>query len=598
MTTQSILHATLFLSTLVALAVPLANAAPPAPADDPVFDMPAIMGDPTEVKILSAETTNGVVFQTLEFTTRLTNGSPERIQGLYAFPEGGRNLPGVFWSMGGMAAASRMFPGILASNGYACLAITLPHKLRNSFRTAFDAKNPKSANMSLLARDQLRGITVLSQRPEVDPNRLAVAGASYGGVFATLLAGADPRIKAGFSFFGAGHHDRGTSLPQFLKMETPDDVGVWNRTFDPAFRLKQRNIPFMWGVAFNDHWFLFPAVAQTYLETAGTDKRLVIMPYWQHGFPAQIDETLLHFLDTTPVSAHPRPAYNAPGPVEVREVNGKAVASFSWTGQNPAAKAELIVSYGENTPWLGWPKRAAFVFPAAIEGNRATAQLPIPSRQLPLIVWGNLTDTNQVTVSTPPLTLSAETLSGLPVVSNLELNCFIDGNLGEEAVSFCRQSGEPLAGELEKDAACSGGQAFRVGSPESGQTTGKVFTILEHFQNVPGLAHRLTVRLKAERPANLSVTLTPVRPHAWGSAVVKQLVAKDPRLAPLLPRWADAAEPIAVTSAVGTAWQDVTLAVPKPTAPVDGYKLEIAEKPESRTTFWIDSLLMQPVWPD
>jgi hypothetical protein len=28
------------------------------------------------------------------------NGAPERIQGIFAFPEGGMKLPGVFWSMG------------------------------------------------------------------------------------------------------------------------------------------------------------------------------------------------------------------------------------------------------------------------------------------------------------------------------------------------------------------------------------------------------------------------------------------------------------------------------------------------------------------
>ncbi len=588
----------------------VSSTTPQAPQEELLFDMAAIQSDPVDATVLSTEEVDGIVYQNIEYTSRVVDGKPERIQGIYAFPKGGTKLPAVYWSMGGMAPASRSFPGILAGNGYACLAVTLPHKLRNSFRVPFDTKNTESANLTLLARDQLRGITVLSQRPEVDPDRMAVAGASYGGVFATLIAGVDPRVKAGFSFFGAGNHAMGTSLPQFQKMETPEDIAVWNRTIDPAFRLKQRNIPFMWGVPFNDHWFLFPAVAQTIQETAGTDKRFFIVPHRDHGFSPEVDQTLLHFLDTTSIAAHPRPAYNAPGKLQVREEHGKAIATFSWTGENPVAKAELVVSYGDYIPWLGWPHRASFVFPAKISGNSASAELPIPSRRLPLVAWGNLTDAKEVLVSTPPLVQSSEDLSALPVVSNLELNCFVDGDVADQALTFYQQSGEPLAGEPEKDTACSGGQSLRIepakslpaetaktAKAKSAKAPSGSFSISQ-FHNVPGLAHRFTVRLKAEHPADISVRLTPVRPASWESAVVRQIVAKDPRLAPLLPRWADAPEPITVTAAIGTTWQDVTLDVPVPSAPVDGYKLDISESPDPKTTYWIDTIRMQPVWPD
>lgn len=571
---------------------------------DPIFDLDAIRNDPVEEKVLATETVEGVVFQNVEYTSRVVNGAPERIQGIFAFPEGGKKLSGVFWSMGGMAAANRSFPGLLAKKGYACLAVTLPHKLRQSFLIPFNAKDPASANLTLLARDQLRGITLLSQRPEVDPDRIAVAGASYGGFFATLIAGVDPRVKAGFSFFGGGHHEMGTSLPQFQKMQTLEDVEAWGRTIDPAFRLKNKALPFLWGIPFNDQWFFFPAVTKTFMEAAGTEKRMFIMPHWQHGFPPEVDETLFNFLNTTAVAVRPRPAYNSPGPVTVREESGAAVASFSWTGENPAAKAELVVSYGEDTPWLGWPNRAAFVFPATVEGKRASAKFLIPSRQLPLIVWGNLTDTNGTLVSTPPLVISSADLAALPVEANLELNCFVDGDLGNRAQDFYQRVGEPLFGKTEKDGACSGGQSWRVDPVTSEVNSGKKgkkgpngFSI-RHFHHVPGLAHRLTVRLKAASPTSLSVRLVPMRPPQWASAAIKLLVVKDPRLVPLLPHWADPPEPLVATAAAGNAWQDVTLEVPKPLAPVDGYRIEVIETPENKTTYWIDTIRMQPVWPN
>jgi dienelactone hydrolase len=572
---------------------PLAAALPA----DPIFDLDAIMNDPTDATVLDTEEKDGVVFQTIEYTTRVVGGAPERIKGIFAYTKGAQARPGVFWSNGGMAAASRFFPELMARNGYACLAITLPHNLRNSYRIPFDAKNPATANLTLLARDQLRGITVLSQRAEVDPKRMGVAGASYGGVFATLIAGVDPRIKAGFSFFGGGNHALGTNLPQFQKMETLEEVEVWNRTFDPAFRLKQRNIPFMWGVPFNDQWFHFPAVTRTFMEAAGTDKRIAIIPHWQHGFPPEVDQTLFHFLDTTAISAHPRPPYNAPGTPRVRQENGKAIASFSWTGQNPVAKAELVVSYGEYTPWLGWPHRAAFVFPATVAGQSASAALPIPSRRLPVIVWGTITDKDQSIVSTPPLIMSTEDLAALPVTPDLQLNCFIDGDLGDEGLTFYRNSGEPLPGQLEKDASCSGGQALRIEPPPPGKPPGKNFSIAL-FHNVPGLAHRFIARVKAGQPTDITIRLTPVSPASWSSAAVRELVAKDSRLSPLLPRWEKQPAPIAVSAPIGTTWQDVTLDVPIPSGPVDGYKLEIGVAADSHATYWIDTVRMQPVWPE
>jgi len=560
---------------------------------DPVFDLDAIINDPVDAVTLGKEVEGGVVFETIEFTSRVADGKPERIQGIFAYPEGGKKLPAVFWSMGGMAAANRSFPGLFAKKGYACLAITLPHALRNSYRIPFDAAHPETANMTLLARDQLRGITVLSQRPEVDPDRIAVAGASYGGVFSTLIAGVDPRVKAGMSFFGGGDHVLGTNLPQFQSMKTLDDVAVWNRTFDGAFRLKERAIPFMWGVAFNDNWFSFPAVAQTFMDAAGTDKRIAIMPYWQHGFMPNIDQALFDFLDTSLTKT--RPAYNAPGPVKVYQERGQTFAEFTWTGDNPVTKAELVVSYGETTPWLGWTQRACFIFPAVVENGRAIARLPIPSHALPLVAWGNLTDKNAVVTSTPPLTLGTDALAALPVDADLELNAFIDGDLGDEVLDIYQRHGQPVGGVPDHEVKQAGTQSLRFSPPKAGEKAVNALSIPRFF-NVPGLAHHFSVWVRAEGPTEITVTLTPVRPPAWRSALVRQIIAGDPRLAPLVPKWDAPIVPLTVTATAGPDWREITLDVPVPDAPVEGYQLNIRPA-DPGATWWVDTIRMHPVWP-
>jgi dienelactone hydrolase len=563
--------------------------------DDPLFDLKAIMTDPVDYVLLEKAVEDGIVFEMFEYTSRVVSNTPERVKGIFAYPEGGQALPAVYWSMGGMAPAGRDFPRIFANKGYACAVITLQKEFRQAFRIPFDTAHPETANLTLLARDQLRGITVLSQRPQVDSNRMAVAGASYGGVYATLIAGVDPRIKAGFSFFGAGNHSLGSNLPQFSKMKSLADVEVWNRTIDPAFRLKKRAIPFMWGVAFNDNWFYFPAVAQTFMEAAGTEKRMVIVPHWQHGFLPTVDQALCDFLDTAMLKT--RPAYNAPGPVKVFEAEGRTFAEFTWSGDNPVTNAVIVASYGEPYPWLGWQHRACFILPATVAGRTARAPLPIPSRNLPLIVWGTVTDNRAVPTSTPPLTLRKPELALLPVDRAVVFNTCNDGEFDEAELDYFRRHNTPLNGVADLAVKHSGLQSLRLDPPQAGVEAPAGLSI-SRLLNVPGLAHRLGVWVRAAQATEITVTLTPVRPTSWRSEVVCKLLSDEPLLAPLLTQWQAPCLPILAKGAAGPEWSEITLDVPMSEAPVEGYKLDIRPTATNAATWWVDSLRMQPIWPE
>ena len=68
------------------------------------------------------------------------------------------------------------------------------------------------------------------------------------------------------------------NMPQFTGMKSIEDVDVWMKTIDPAWRHTKRDVPFMWGVAANDNWFLFPAVTATYHGSISKNKRMVIVP--------------------------------------------------------------------------------------------------------------------------------------------------------------------------------------------------------------------------------------------------------------------------------------------------------------------------------
>jgi len=331
------------------------------------------------------------------------------------------------------------------------------------------------------------------------------------------------------------------------------------------------------------------------MDAAGTDKRAAILPHWQHGFMPNIDQALLDFLDTTLKKT--RPAYNAPGPLKVYAAEGQTFGEFAWTGENAVAKAELVVSYGEPTPWLGWTQRAAFVFPAEVENGRARARLPIPSRALPLVAWGSVTDANGVLTSTPQLTLAGEELAALPVDDGVELNAFIDGDLGDEVLDLYRRHGQPLGGKPDRQVKHSGSQSLRFDPPKAGEKAAN-FLSIPRFFNVPGLAHRFSVWARAEEPVELKVTLTPLRPPNWRSDLVRQLIADDPRLAPLIAKWNAPVEPLTITATAGVEWREIALDIPAPDGPVEGYTLDIRPAGETGASWWVDSLSMRPVWPN
>ena len=220
--------------------------------DDPIFDFDQIMNEPLDAKVLKSTEADGIVTEEVEYTAEIRNGAPVRIFGVLAYPKGGEKLPIAFWSQGGMYPAGTWAPHLYAKKGYMGMTVTLPHDVYNSF-ARFATEDAKSGNLTGLAVVQMRAITYMAQRPETDASRIGIGGTSYGGFFASLIAAADPRIDAGVSFFTTGNHDLGTNYPQFTQLRTSDEIGIWLGTIDPAWRFKRRAVPFIWGVAANDH---------------------------------------------------------------------------------------------------------------------------------------------------------------------------------------------------------------------------------------------------------------------------------------------------------------------------------------------------------
>ena len=70
--------------------------------------------------------------------------------------------------------------------------------------------------------------------------------------------------------------------------------------------------------------------------------------------------------------------------------DGKLVGRWTWTGENPVRRAELVVTYGRVQPWHEWVYRYYHTIPAVIDGQSASAQVPVPEPGLELLAFGNI----------------------------------------------------------------------------------------------------------------------------------------------------------------------------------------------------------------
>jgi dienelactone hydrolase len=547
------------------------------PAD--VFDLQAIRDAPLDATILRSSETNGIVTEEVEFTSdHAPDGTPIRTFGVLCYPRGGTNLPAVMWGQSGMSPANDSFPRRFALKGYISLSITLDRQTWKS-GAPFDTADPRNANLTRLAVAHMRGITYLVSRPETDASRIGVGGSSYGGLYANMVAAVDPRVKVGMSFFAGGHHELGSNLPQFLALSTLAEIDIFRKTANADAGLSRRAVPFIWGAPVNDHWFHLPAVVQTYRDAIG-EKRIAIVPDRDHGFPPNIDQQLLDWFDI--YLTRTRSPYNKPGALVVEKQDNRLIAHWTWTGANPAGRAELVVGYGKLLPWHGWVQRYYLTVPATLGKESARAEIPVPEPGLEVYAFGNLYDEHDVLVSTEPVSVLPSEKGITAATAKPVINTFPHGGFEADDLSALKSLGISF-GVGDPGQAQSGTQSVRFEK----QARLKLLFVPDH-------AHRLSLWLKAEKPITLTVQVTP--------GVVAQAPAIK-AIASALPG-ADASGekplPFTLNAQAGPDWKEIVLDCPFSGKPVNGYELTITPprqaKGESPSRYWVDTLRFEPQW--
>jgi hypothetical protein len=472
------------LSTLLFAGLALAQSV------DPVFDIPAILKPPLAGRVLKASEKDGIITEEVMFHSERDGDKSVEIFALFSYPKEGRKLPAFIWNQGGLARATPYFTELGAKRGYAALCIDFPiTSYRSTGGYSINAgvelpSDPRQAPIYHGAVALLRAVSYLQSRPEVDGERIGIAGSSWGGFYTTMQVGLDARLKVGSSMFGCGALELGNNWWDGQGKDpkrTPEFRRRWAETLDPARRLSRSRTPLACFTGTNDVFYWLPSVMETLRRSQG-DTHLGLLPNWNHALTPEIDEQVFTFLDIHLKEAE---KFLEVTPLTVDE---ERRATWRFAGKRTFARAELMVSFGEEGCWSS---RYWMTLPATAADG--TCRATVPRGKLPAYVIGTVIDKDGFRSSTGMVVVPGDknATTFVPAYDG----CSEWGGMNPGQVRFLQLHGLPA---LPMD-----GQG-RPRLPEAKTVT------LGPILFTPGVKHQLRLRLHGDAAQTVPLALVGV----------------------------------------------------------------------------------------
>lgn len=215
------------------------------------------------------------------------------------------------------------------------------------------------------AASVIRAHSLLRSFPEVDPERTAVTGISWGGYTTCLAASLDDRFKAAVPVYGCGFLFEGESVqkPSIDRLAGRRDA--WIKAYDPSSLLTRCRVPILFVNGTNDIHYPLDSYQKSFDVVPGR-KQLRIEVNMRHSHPAGwAPAEIGRFIDTYCRGSAPLPEGGplrlVDGSVEMPLAPGAAVVS---------ATLHFTTDTGLRS------KRAWQSRPATVEAGRVRAPRP------------------------------------------------------------------------------------------------------------------------------------------------------------------------------------------------------------------------------
>ena len=128
----------------------------------------------------------------------------------------------------------------------------------------------------------MRAHSLIASFDEVDADRTAVTGISWGGYTTCLVASLDDRFKAAVPVYGCGFLHEGESVQKPSIDRLGKRRADWVAAYDPSSHLAKCTVPTMWVNGTHDKHYVLDSYAKSYGEVKGA-KVYRIKPRMPHG---------------------------------------------------------------------------------------------------------------------------------------------------------------------------------------------------------------------------------------------------------------------------------------------------------------------------
>lgn len=333
-------------------------------------------------------------------------GKPTRVFAYYARPAGEGPFPAMLLVHGGGGKAFREWAEHWANRGYGALAMDLagagpagrlpdggPDQSDGTKFKAFDDQTVKDMWTYHAIAAVIRGHNLLRSLPEVDKDRIAVTGISWGGYLTCIVAGVDHRLKAAVPVYGCGflHENSYWTAGQFEKAD-PERRKRWVESFDPSAYLAGVKCPILFLNGTNDFAYPLDSYQKSYRQVPSR-RTLSVRVRLPHGHIWTFREVDT-FIDSILKNGAPL------ADVGTMSRDGDRV-SASVGSRVKLTSAHLHYAVAEGA----WQKREWKSLPAEIEDGKVSAKLP-PNR--PLVCFLAVTDERGLEVSAAHLEFASE----------------------------------------------------------------------------------------------------------------------------------------------------------------------------------------------
>jgi dienelactone hydrolase len=136
------------------------------------------------------------------------------------------------------------------------------------------------------AASVIRAHSLLRSFPEVNANRTAVTGISWGGYTTCLVASLDDRFKAAVPVYGCGFLFEGESVQKPAIDQLGERREAWIRAYDPSSLLKRCRVPLLFVNGTGDIHYPLDSYQKSFDVVPGSKKQMRIEVNMRHSHPA------------------------------------------------------------------------------------------------------------------------------------------------------------------------------------------------------------------------------------------------------------------------------------------------------------------------